>query len=232
VFETEVHMAGSVEARDELALRHVTIHGHRRAYRKAGSGPTLLLLHGLGCNSGTWLPLMPKLAERFTVIAPDLLGHGDSAKPRGDYSLGGYANGMRDLLTLLDVDRVTVAGHSFGGGIAMQFAYQFPERTERVVLIGSGGLGPEVSVFIRALTSPVTSALLSVAGVRPLRPFVGGALSVLSHTRLPHTRDLAEVADIYRHMLCDAQGRFAVRQVTSSVVDWRDRSSPWPIAPT
>lgn len=214
-------MAGSVEPVDDLALWHITIHGHRRAYRMAGSGPPLLLLHGLGCNSGTWLPLMPRLAERFTVIAPDLLGHGDSDKPRGDYSLGGYANGMRDLLTLLEVDRVTVVGHSFGGGIAMQFAYQFPERTERVALIGSGGLGPEVSVFIRALTWPVTSALLSVAGMRPLRPLVGGSLSALSHTRLPHTRDLAEVADIYQHMLCDAQSRFAVRHVTSSVVDWR-----------
>jgi pimeloyl-ACP methyl ester carboxylesterase len=220
VLETEVRMA-DVEPLNELALRHITIHGHRRAYRMAGSGPTLLLLHGLGCHSGTWLPVMPKLAERFTVIAPDLLGHGDSDKPRGDYSLGAYANGMRDLLTLLEVDRVTVVGHSFGGGIAMQFAYQFPERTERVALIDSGGLGPDVSVFIRALGWPVTSAVLSVAGARPLRPLVGGALSALSHTGLPRTRDLAEVADIYRHMLCDAQGRFAVRRVTSSVVDWR-----------
>ena len=214
-------MAGRADTGDELALRHITIHGHRRAFRMAGSGPTLLLLHGVGCDSGTWLPLMPELVDRFTVIAPDLLGHGDSDKPRGDYSLGGYANGMRDLLTLLGVDRATVVGHSFGGGIAMQFAYQFPERTERVVLIGSGGLGPEVSIVIRALTSPVTSAVLSVAGLRPLRPFVGGALNALSRSRLPHTRDLAEVADIYRHMLCDAQGRFAVRHVTSSVVDWR-----------
>jgi pimeloyl-ACP methyl ester carboxylesterase len=213
-------MAGRAEAGDELALRHITIHGHRRAYRMAGSGPMLLLLHGVGCNSGTWLPLMPELVERFTVIAPDLLGHGDSDKPRGDYSLGGYANGMRDLLTLLGVDKATVVGHSFGGGIAMQFAYQFPERTERVALISSGGLGPEVSVVIRALTSPVTSAVLSVAGLRPLRPLVGGALNALSRSRLPHTRDLAEVAEIYRHMLCDPQGRFAVRHVTSSVVDW------------
>ncbi len=214
-------MTAQVRPTVDLDLRHITIHGHRRAYRMAGSGPPLLLLHGLGCHSGTWLPLLPKLAERFTVIAPDLLGHGDSDKPRGDYSLGGYANGMRDLLTLLEIDRATVVGHSFGGGIAMQFAYQFPERTERVALISSGGLGSEVSVFIRALTWPVTSAALSVAGVRPLRPLVGGALSALSHTRLPHTRDLAEVADIYRHMLCDRQGRFAVRHVTSSVVDWR-----------
>lgn len=214
-------MAQPVECEDDLRLRYLVVHGHQRAYRLAGSGPVLLLLHGLGCDSSTWLPLMPRLAERFTVIAPDLLGHGASAKPRGDYSVGGYANGMRDLLTLLGVDKVTVVGHSFGGGIAMQYAYQFPERTERLALIAPGGLGPEVSVFIRALTLPGTSAVLSLAGLPPFRPFVAGGLTALSRSRLPHTRDLAEVADIYRRMLCDPRGRFAVRHVTSAVVDWR-----------
>ena len=126
------------------AVHYVTIHGHRRAYVKAGQGPALLLLHGLGCTHRTWLPVLDALARRYTVIAPDLLGHGESDKPRADYSVGGYANGMRDLLTVLDIDKVTVVGHSFGGGVAMQFAYQFPERTERMVLVASGGLGPEV----------------------------------------------------------------------------------------
>ena len=129
-------------------VQHVTIHGHRRAYVKVGTGPALLLLHGLGCSHRTWLPVLDALARRYTVIAPDLLGHGESDKPRADYSIGGFANGMRDLLTVLDVDKATVVGHSFGGGVAMQFAYQFPERTERLVLVGSGGLGSEVSSAI------------------------------------------------------------------------------------
>jgi pimeloyl-ACP methyl ester carboxylesterase len=128
---------------------------------------------------------------------------------------------MRDLLTLLGIDKATVVGHSFGGGVAMQYAYQFPERTERLALVAPGGLGPEVSVFIRALTLPGASAALSVAGLAPFRPIIAGGLTVLSRSRLPHTRDLAEVADIYRRMLCDPQGRFAVRHVTSAVVDWR-----------
>ena len=97
------------------------------------------------------------------MIAPDLLGHGDSAKPRADYSVGGYANGMRDLLTVLDIDKVTVVGHSFGGGIAMQFAYQFPERTERMILVAPGGLGPEVSPFIRAVTLPGFHQVMGLA---------------------------------------------------------------------
>ncbi len=104
-------------------VQHLDIHGHRRAFVKKGSGPALLLLHGLGCDHTTWAPVIDSLARRYTVIAPDLLGHGVSAKPRADYSLGGYANGMRDLLTLLGIDKVTVVGHSFGGGVAMQFAY-------------------------------------------------------------------------------------------------------------
>src|SRR3954447_6463735 len=113
----------------ELEVQYVTLHGHRRAFVRAGSGPVLLLLHGLACDHTTWNRVIRQLARDYTVIAPDLLGHGRSAKPRADYSLGGYANGMRDLLTLLGIDKATVVGHSFGGGVAMQFAYQCPERT-------------------------------------------------------------------------------------------------------
>src|SRR5215467_7902525 len=141
----------------------VEIHGHLRGLRVLGTGPSVLMLvHGIGSDSTTWDAVAPHLAERFTVIMPDLLGHGHSAKPRADYSIGGYANGMRDLLGLLDVDRVTLVGHSFGGGVAMQFAYQFPERTERLVLVASGGLGQEISLALRALTLPGASVALGL----------------------------------------------------------------------
>src|SRR6202789_4735000 len=120
-------------------LEYRTIHGYTRAFRIAGSGPAILLIHGIGDNSTTWNTVQAKLAQRFTVIAPDLLGHGRSDKPRADYSVAGYANGMRDLLSVLGVDRVTVVGHSLGGGVAMQFAYQYPERCERLVLVSTGG---------------------------------------------------------------------------------------------
>ena len=156
-----------VESRYEV--QYLTIHGHRRAFVKTGQGPVVLLLHGLGCDHTTWEPVIDSLARRYTVIAPDLLGHGLSDKPRADYSVGGYANGMRDLLTCLGIDRVTVVGHSFGGGVAMQFAYQFPERTERLILVASGGLGPDVSPLIRAITTPgfhPVMAVLTLPGVR------------------------------------------------------------------
>ena len=152
-----------------LEVQHLTIHGHRRAFVKAGEGPALLLLHGLGCDRTTWTPVLEALASRYTVIAPDLLGHGLSAKPRADYSLGGYANGMRDLLTVLGIEKVTVVGHSFGGGVAMQFAYQFPERTERMVLVAPGGLGPEVTPAVRAVTMPGFHQAMGVVTLPGLR---------------------------------------------------------------
>jgi pimeloyl-ACP methyl ester carboxylesterase len=201
-------------------VQYVVVHGYRRAYRISGSGPALLLLHGLACDSSTWADVMPSLSEHFTVIAPDLLGHGESDKPNADYSLGGFANGMRDLLTILGIDKVTVVGHSLGGGVAMQFAYQFPDRTERVVLVSTGGLGKEVSPLIRLMTVPGSGLVLGAATLRPWRPLVAGALRSLSRLPISATRDLDEVAAIYE-TLGDRAQRAAVQRVTSHVVDWK-----------
>ena len=201
-------------------VQFVTVHGHRRAYVRAGSGPALLLLHGLGCDHTTWEPVIEALSRRYTVIAPDLLGHGQSDKPRADYSIGGYANGMRDLLTVLGIDKVTVVGHSFGGGVAMQFAYQFPERTERLMLVASGGLGPEVHPGIRAITTPgfhQVMGLLTLPGVRHLG--VTG-LRGLAALGLKATRDLDEVSHIYDSFR-DPAARHAIRHVVRAVVDWQ-----------
>src|ERR671923_2178851 len=152
-----------------LTPHELTLHGHQVTYRTAGQGPVLLLLHGITNSSQTWEHVAPLLGERFTLIAPDLLGHGESATPRGDYSLGAHASGVRDLLTALGHDRVTVIGHSFGGGIAMQFAYQFPERCERLVLVSSGGLGSEVSALLRALSAPGAEYVLALGTAPGLR---------------------------------------------------------------
>jgi pimeloyl-ACP methyl ester carboxylesterase len=136
------------------ASRSITIDGDRVAYQLAGSGPLLLLVHGLAGSSETWRHVMPPLSKRFTVLAPDLLGQGLSDKPPGEYSLGAHANTLRDLLDALGHGRATVIGQSLGGGVAMQFAYQFPERCERLVLVDSGGLGREVTFYLRLLSLP------------------------------------------------------------------------------
>ncbi|MBD8869941.1 alpha/beta fold hydrolase [Nocardioides donggukensis] len=204
----------------EFDLQHVTVHGHRRAFVSVGSGPTLLLLHGLGCDHTTWYPVIRELSRRYRVIAPDLLGHGRSDKPRADYSLGGYANGMRDLLTVLGIDRATVVGHSFGGGVAMQFGYQFPERTERLVLVAPGGVGPEVTPAIRAITTPGFDQLMRLLTLPGARHLGVAGMRALHRTGLPATRDLAEAAAIFDSWQ-DHRVRAAVRHLTRAVVDWR-----------
>ena len=134
--------------------RTITLHGRPVTYVQAGSGPVLLLIHGMAGTFENWRAVIEPLARQHTVVAPDLPGHGGSAPGAGDYSIGALAAGLRDLLVALGHERATLVGHSLGGGIAMQFAYQFPEFTERLVLVSSGGLGPEVSPVLRAAALP------------------------------------------------------------------------------
>jgi pimeloyl-ACP methyl ester carboxylesterase len=196
------------------------VHGHRRAFIRAGSGPALLLLHGIGNNCSTWSGVIDRLAEDYTVIAPDLLGHGDSDKPRGDYSIAAYANGMRDLLTVLDIEQATVVGHSLGGGIALQFAYQFPERCQRLALVGSGGLGPELSAGLRAATLPgaelVVTALTGVSG--PLRLGFQMVEKVGRTAGWKRVGDLAQAGEAL-WALKDVEARRAFLRTLRGVVD-------------
>src|SRR3954447_20337364 len=144
----------------------ITLHGHRVSYRRAGWGPVIVLIHGITGSSATWEDVIEPLAEKYTVVAPDLLGHGASAKPRGDYSLGAYASGIRDLLGALGHDRGTIVGPSLGRGVAMQMAYQFPERCERLVLVSSGGLGREGNAMLRAAVLPGSELVLPLLASR------------------------------------------------------------------
>jgi len=147
------------------------IHGHRVAYRFAGdpSKPVLMLIHGITSSSATWDPVIPALAERAHVIAPDLYGHGASDVPNADYSLGGFATQIRDLMDTLGHDRATIVGHSLGGGVAMQFSYQYFEHCERLVLVDSGGLGRDVSRALRAGTLPGVELILPIIANRHVR---------------------------------------------------------------
>ncbi|HJQ84446.1 MAG TPA: alpha/beta hydrolase [Candidatus Binatia bacterium] len=155
-----------------MTLERLTIHGHTVTYRTAGTGPVILLVHGMAGSSETWTPVATELARRFTVVAPDLLGHGGSAKPRGEYSVAAHANVLRDLLAALGHERATLVGQSLGGGIAMQLAYQYPERCDRLVLVSSGGLGREVSLLLRALSIPGAEYVLAVGCSRRVRDAV------------------------------------------------------------
>jgi pimeloyl-ACP methyl ester carboxylesterase len=209
-------------------LESISLHGHEVAYRRAGDGPVILLIHGITSSSDTWDRVIGPLAERFTVIAPDLLGHGQSAKPRGDYSMGAYASGMRDLLVALEVKSATFVGHSLGGGVTMQLAYQHPELCERLVLVSSGGLGPEVSIMLRAGTLP--GAEFVIPWLNKLGFAVGGALGgLLDKAGLQPSTDMEEIA-LGFSSLADLEARRAfVHTLRASVdlegqrVDARDR---------
>jgi pimeloyl-ACP methyl ester carboxylesterase len=198
----------------------ITLHGRRVIYRIAGSGPPVVLIHGMLNSSSHWQSVAMELARDHTVIAPDLIGHGDSAAPRGDYSLGAHAASIRDLLAAIGIDRASIVGHSLGGGVAMQFFYQFPQRVERLVLISSGGLGREVSPMLRTAALPGVSALLSLT----IQPRVLTGLAVVGR----RLRERALAGGVYLQAIAralrpleTAGARQAFLQTLRSVIDTR-----------
>ena len=202
----------------QLELQETTLHGHRVAYRHGGEGPVIVLLHGITSTSATWEKVLPYLATQFTVIAPDLIGHGNSAKPRGDYSLGAYASGVRDLVVSLGYDSATFVGHSLGGGVAMQLSYQFPERCERLVLVDSGGLGREVSGLLRAATLPGSEwvlPLLASGRILDAGRAVGG---LLDRVGLRAGTDIEEMARGHA-TLYDREAREAFVHTLRTIVE-------------
>jgi pimeloyl-ACP methyl ester carboxylesterase len=201
-----------------MEQRELTIHGKRLKYRLAGEGPLVLLIHGMAGSATTWKQVMPALSERFTVLAPDLLGHGASDKTDGDYSLGSMASTLRDLIVALGYKRATVVGQSYGGGIAMQFAYQYPERCERLVLVDAGGLGSEVNPLLRMLTLPGSEAVLLMACAPPVRRVAETIGRVVLRKRLENAAVIPELWRSYTS-LRDVEARRAFLRTLRAVID-------------
>src|ERR671919_2388242 len=196
----------------------IDLHGHRVIYRIAGDGPPVVLIHGMVNSSRHWEAVALRLADEYTVIAPDLLGHGDSAAVRGDYSLGAHAASIRDLLAAIGVEAATVVGHSLGGGVAMQFFYQFPQRVERLVLVSSGGLGEEVHLLLRAATLPAAEYVLPVLCAEPLRNAGASVARLLGRAGLRPNRDLEEMARGFAS-LGDLEARQAFVHTVRAIMD-------------
>jgi pimeloyl-ACP methyl ester carboxylesterase len=201
-----------------IRREQIALHGHAISYRTGGRGPVVVLVHGITNSSASWEPVLDLLAQSFTVVAPDLLGHGDSAKPRGDYSLGASASLLRDLLLALGHERATIVGHSLGGGIAMQYGYQFPERVERLALVSSGGLGRQVTPVLRAAALPGAELVLPLLASQPLvnaGTRVGGWIGQLG---LRIGADIAAMATGFAS-LHDNDARRAFVHTARSVID-------------
>src|ERR1700733_7681268 len=203
-------------------LTYLELHGDRIAYRDAGHGHALLLIHGMAGSSATWRAIIPQLSKKYRVIAPDLLGHGMSAKPRGDYSLGAFAVFLRDLLDELGVDRATVIGQSLGGGIAMQFVHQHRDYCERLALIGSGGLGPDLSPVLRMLSAPGAEFVLPVVAPQPVLNLGNKLGSWLTSAGIQAPR-ASEMWSAYC-TLSDRPTRQAFLRTLRSVVDYRGQA--------
>jgi pimeloyl-ACP methyl ester carboxylesterase len=202
-------------------VQSLNVHGNLVHYDEAGAdsgGPVVVLIHGMASRAAQWHGVMAELGETCHVIAADLLGHGDSAKPRGDYSLGAHACGIRDLLAALGHDRVTLVGHSLGGGVAMQFAYQFPERVERLALIDSGGLGPEVSAWLRAASLPGSELVLPVLTASYVRRAGGAVGRAMGKAGITLPPGLAECLVSFAS-LADPATRSAFIHTARSVLD-------------
>jgi pimeloyl-ACP methyl ester carboxylesterase len=228
------------------------LHGHRVVYRIAGSGPPVVLIHGMVNSSRHWEEVALRLADEYTVVAPDLIGHGDSATPRGDYSLGAHAASIRDLLAAIGIDGATLVGHSLGGGVAMQFFYQFPQRTERMVLVSSGGLGREVSPLLRTAALPGASGMLSLAAHRRLLDALWGIglrlrrrgsgkgvylqaiARALRPLEAPGAREaflqtLRSVIDVHGQRV-SARDRLYLLQALPTLIVWGERDNTIPLA--
>ena len=206
-----------------MEQQEITVHGRLVKYRIGGEGPLVLLIHGMAGSASTWKQVMPALSERFTVLAPDLLGHGDSDKSKGDYSLGAMASTLRDLIVALGYKRATVVGQSYGGGIALQFAYQYPERCERLVLVNAGGLGSEVNPVLRLLTMPGSAAILLVATAPPVRRIVEMIGRIALRKKLDTATVIPELWRSYTS-LGNVEARRAFLRTLRAVIDRRGQA--------
>ena len=206
-------------------LESVILHHDVLRFVDVGAGPPVVLVHGLLGSHESWAPQISRLAKRHRVVAPDLFGHGQSDKPSGDYSLSAHAATLRDLMDHLGISSAAFVGHSLGGGIVMQLSYLFPERVDRLCLVSSGGLGREVSVFLKAATLPGSELVLPLLASDRLRRTTENILKHLGRLGLP-VQPSRSATETWRSLetVSDKSSRAAFLASTRAVVGLRGQT--------
>ena len=143
--------AAAQTAAPQTAAKEALVFGQKIHYTEAGSGPAVVLLHGLGGNSANWAFNTPALAQKFRVIVPDQVGFGRSDKPLINYRVGTYVDFLDKFLSGLKVERATLVGNSMGGWIAAAYALKYPAKVERLVLVDAAGFAPPKEFDLSAL---------------------------------------------------------------------------------
>ncbi|WP_016882357.1 MULTISPECIES: alpha/beta fold hydrolase [unclassified Rhodococcus (in: high G+C Gram-positive bacteria)] len=206
-------------------LESVILHHDVLRFVDVGEGPPVVLVHGLLGSHESWAPQISRLAKKHRVVAPDLFGHGQSDKPSGDYSLSAHAATLRDLMDHLGISSAAFVGHSLGGGIVMQLSYLFPERVDRLCLVSSGGLGREVSVFLKAATLPGSELVLPLLASDRLRRTTENILKHLGRLGLP-VQPSRSATETWRSLetVSDKSSRAAFLASTRAVVGLRGQT--------
>ncbi|WP_009475435.1 alpha/beta fold hydrolase [Rhodococcus sp. JVH1] len=206
-------------------LESVILHHDVLRFVDVGAGPPVVLVHGLLGSHESWAPQISRLAKKHRVVAPDLFGHGQSDKPSGDYSLSAHAATLRDLMDHLGISSAAFVGHSLGGGIVMQLTYLFPERVDRLCLVSSGGLGREVSVFLKAATLPGSELVLPLLASDRLRRTTENILKHLGRLGLP-VQPSRSATETWRSLetVSDKSSRAAFLASTRAVVGLRGQT--------
>ena len=156
-------LAGVAQAQ-EAARKEVLVYGQKISYLEAGSGPPVILLHGLGAEAANWSLTVPALAARFRVLALDQIGFGQSDKPQINYRVGTLVDFLNGFCQKVGVGKATIVGNSLGGWTALAFALAHPEKVERLVLVGSAGYsfdrtsGPKLTREMMLALNPATLA--------------------------------------------------------------------------
>ncbi|MGH7683620.1 MAG: alpha/beta fold hydrolase, partial [Vulcanimicrobiaceae bacterium] len=199
-------------------MKSISVDGGALAYAENGSGNAVVLIHGFLLDHSTWDSVTPRLASRARVLRPDLRGLGRSSVTPGPYLIELLAADIAALLDAKDIATATLVGHSLGGGVAMQFSYQFPEMTERLVLMSSGGLGRELHAILRMAALPGAEVVLPWLCSSRLRGLVEGSAKLLGRAGV---RAGTDVREVWRGVgtLFDADTRRAFLQTMRTVVD-------------